>query len=121
MTSDPFYLDHYDEWVQTVPTGAGCRTLDLMGLEHFYSHGTGPLFSSIYHLFYMSPSCDWLIIENLSQIPPQLRADFYVNDLLIEATAPEFRDVEYTRAIDNEIRMRRAPLAEAIAQIKGPQ
>ena len=69
----------------------------------------------------MLSSCDWLIIGNLSQILPQLRADFYVNDLLIEATAPELRDVEYTRAIDNEIRMRRAPLAEAIAQIKGPQ
>ena len=121
MTSDSFYLDHYDAWVQTIPTGARCRALDLMGLEHFYSHGTGPLFSGFYHNFYMSPSCDRLIIENLSQIPPQLRADFYVNDLLMEATAPELRDVEYTRAIDNEIRVRRAPLAEAIAQIKGSQ
>ena len=51
MTSDPFYLDHYDEWVQTIPTGARCRALDLMGLEHFYSQGTGPLFSGFYHNF----------------------------------------------------------------------
>jgi hypothetical protein len=121
MTSDSLYLDHYDAWVQTIPTGARCRALDLMGLEHFRSHGTGPLFTSFYHNFCMSPSCDRLIIENLSQMPPQLRADFYVNDLLMEATAPELRDVEYTRAIDNEIRVRRAPLTDAIAQIKGPQ
>ncbi|MEL7026915.1 MAG: hypothetical protein AAGO57_06770, partial [Pseudomonadota bacterium] len=55
------------------------------------------------------------ILEALISLPPHLRDSFYINDMLIEKTAPVLSGVPFTRDTANSIRAERKPLKELLA------
>jgi hypothetical protein len=101
---DPWFLENYSAWANTLPENARCRTLDFMGTEQFRTHGLGAQFFAFNHNFYMAPGSDRKIIRLLTSIPPHLRVNFDVNDMLLEQCAPELMDLPYTRRVDNDLR-----------------
>lgn len=116
---DPWFLERYSAWAESLPQNARCRTLDFMGTEQYRSHGFGSLFYAFSHNFYMAPGCDRKIIRLLTSIPPHLRVNFDVNDMLLEQCAPELMDVPYTRQVDNDLRETRRNFGQLLK--RGPE
>jgi hypothetical protein len=108
----------YAEWYGSLPECARGRAIDFASLEHFRSHGQGAFFYMTNRNFYVTPSADRTILRALISLPPHIRAAFYINDIILERTAPEFRDVPYTRKVDNDIRASRPPLEEVLRQAR---
>lgn len=116
--SDPWCLDAYKAWQESIPASAAARILDFTSLEHFRSHGQGAGFYAATNNFYQTPSCDRTILQALISIPPHLRAYFHVNDLILDMTAPELIGVPYGGDIHNKVRANRMSLEDYLR--KGP-
>lgn len=113
--TDPWFKDAYAGWLGTLPEPARRRAIDFASLEHFRTHGQGAFFYATNRNFYGTPSADRAILEAFISLPPPIRDAFHVNDLMLERTMPELRDVPYTRRIDNEIRRTRPGLDDMLA------
>ena len=112
----PWYHDQYNAWMATLPENARRRAVDFMALEQFRCHGLGAQFYAFAHNFYMAPGSDRRIIQALVSIPPHLRSEYHINDMLLEQSAPELLDVPYTRYQDNDLRESRRKFTKLLAQ-----
>jgi hypothetical protein len=115
----PWYHEQYNAWMATLPENARRRAVDFMSLEQFRCHGLGAQFYTFTHNFYMAPGNDRRIIKALVSIPPHLRSEYHINDMLLEQCAPELMDVPYTRYQDNDLRETRRKFGKLLAQ--GPE
>ncbi|MRU15322.1 hypothetical protein FDP25_07770 [Roseovarius sp. A21] len=116
---NPWYHEKYNAWMDTLPDNARRRAVDFMALEQFRCHGLGAQFYAFTHNFYMAPGSDRRIIQALVSIPPHLRSEYHINDMLLEQCAPELLDVPYTRHQDNDLRQTRRKFNKLLAQ--GPE
>lgn len=112
---NPWCLEAYRAWQAGLPENAGPRALDFSSLEHFRSHGQGAFFYATNRNFYQTPSADRTIMEALISLPPHIRDSFYINDMIIEREAPELLNIPYTARPANEVRQKRLPLEELLA------
>ncbi len=112
----PWVKGRLAAWRETLPTAAGARVLDLMGLELYRNYSLGFSFYGFWRNFYMAPGCDRQIIQHLASAPPLMRFRLQYNDRLIERTAPALRDIRYTRTSDNALRNKNSPLSESLEE-----
>lgn len=105
-------LGAVEGWSATLPGTAHIRLQDFSSLEHFRSHGQGALFYALNHNFYLTPSADRTMLKALITLPPPIRDNFLVNDLILEKLMPELIAIPYVRAQDNQARIDRPSLGE---------
>lgn len=117
--TNPWCLKAYCDWMNSLPQNAHARALDFASLEHFRTHGQGAFFYATNRNFYQTPSADRTILQALISLPPHLRDAFFINDMLIERTAPQLSGVSFTRDTANAMRRERGDLADWLA--RGPE
>ncbi|MEL7106411.1 MAG: hypothetical protein AAGM21_10855 [Pseudomonadota bacterium] len=115
---DPWCLNAYSDWMADLPQNARARTLDFASLEQFRTHGQGAFFYATNRNFYQTPSADRTILQALISMPPHLRDAFFINDMLIERTAPQLAGVPFTRDTANAMRAARGDLQDWLT--RGP-
>jgi len=108
---DPWLRERYGDWLESLPASARLRAIDFAVLEHFRSHGQGALFYMTNRNFYVTPGADRTVLRSFISLPPNLRDA----DLILERTVPELLDVPYAGKADNEIRLQRPSLDDALS------
>ena len=104
------------DWEATLPEAAHLRLQDFLSLEQFRSHGQGSLFYALNHNFFLTPSADRVMLKALITLPPPIRANFLVNDLILEKLMPEIVDIPYVRDEDNQLRVGRLSLKDWVSK-----
>ncbi|MEO9573555.1 MAG: hypothetical protein ABJ263_05320 [Tateyamaria sp.] len=98
-SEEPWFLNAYGEWMETLPVSARGRIYDFQFMEQFQAHGHGESLYSNTRNFYMGPGNDRAIYAAAVSLPPVRRRKLVYHARILKRYATALSEIPYNNDI----------------------